>query len=207
MNTTGCSVVSLRRRMIMKTTWAPHLLVIGSRAEGALAWARAQRDSLMGQLPAFAGLTLNRESVRVPHGLPAERTLALITFRSTQKDHIDGWIHGLNLKDDASISWLRMPVLNDPGSAEGRSAIENKLLRNYPAEAERARMLPVFTNRDNFVRSAGLNGTDQVYAVVINREGEVLARAEGLFDPGKAQNLRETLQTTRLLALHLRPPT
>ena len=86
-----------------------------------------------------------------------------------------------------------MPVLNDPGSSVARSVIETKLLRHYTADAERARLLPVFTDRDQFVRSVGLRGTDQVYAVVINRQGEVLARAEGAFDADKALNLRETL--------------
>jgi len=87
-----------------------------------------------------------------------------------------------------------MPVLNDPGTQTGRSALECKLLRHFPADTERARLVPVFTDRASFARSAGLNGTDQVYAVVVNRQGDVLARVEGQFDPGKAQSLRETLQ-------------
>ena len=179
----------------MKTTWTSAAAwLLAALTAAALAWAAPNEASVMGRLPAFMARTLDRQAVNVPDGLPAERTLALITFRSTQKDHIDGWVTGLNLKDDPSITWLRMPVLNDPGSVAGRSAIENKLLSRYPADAERARMMPVFTNRDDFARSAGLSGTDQVYAVVVNRQGEVLARAEGVFDADKAQNLRETLQ-------------
>ncbi len=160
----------------------------------ALAWASPNEASVMGRLPAFMASTLDRQAVSVPEGLPAERTLALIAFKGTQRAHIEGWIQGLNLKDDPSITWLRMPVLNDPGNAAGRSDIETRLLRKYPADAERARMMPVFTDRDQFVRSAGLSGTDQVYAVVVNRQGDVLARAEGMFDADKAQSLRETLK-------------
>ena len=58
--------------------------------------------------------------------------------------------------------------------------------------------MPIFTDRDQFIRSAGLAGTDQVYAVVINREGEVLTRAGGRAggesDADKASSLRETLR-------------
>jgi len=179
----------------MKTTWTSTVAwLLAAFAAVALAWASPNETSVMGQLPAFMARTLDRQPVQVPHGLPGERTLALITFRGAQQAHIEGWVQGLNLHGDPSISWLRMPVLNDPGSVAGRNDIENKLLRKYPADAERARMMPVFTNRDDFVRSAGLNGTDQVYAVVVNRQGEVLARAGGLFDAGKAENLRETLR-------------
>lgn len=179
----------------MKTTLTSTLAWLLAVATAlALAWAAPNENSVMGRLPAFMARTLDRQAVRVPEGLPAERTLALIAFKGTQKAHIEGWIQGLNLKDDPSISWFRMPVLNDPGNAAGRSDIETRLLRKYPADAERARMVPVFTDRDQFVRSAGLRGTDQVYAVVVNRQGDVLARAEGMFDADKAQSLRETLK-------------
>jgi hypothetical protein len=179
----------------MTSTWASTLAwLLAACTALALAWAAPNEASVMGQLPAFVARTLDRQPVHVPRGLPAERTLALIAFGGAQKEHIDGWVTGLNLRQDSSIAWLRMPVLNDPGSIDARNAIENKLLKHYPAKDERARLMPVFTNRDDFVRSAGLHDTDQVYAVVVNRRGEVLARAAGVYDAVKAQNLRETLQ-------------
>ena len=101
----------------------------------------------------------------------------------------------MNLRNDPSITWMRMPVLNDPGTLTGRSAVEDRLLQHYTADSERAKMVPVFTDRASFVRSAGLASTDQVYAVVVNRQGEVLARVEGQFDADKAQTLRETLRS------------
>ena len=158
-----------------------------------LASAAPSATTVMGQLPTFMAQTLNQQSISVPGGLPADRTLALIAFRSTQREQIEGWIQGLNLRADPSITWIRMPVLNDPGSPAARSVIKTKLMHRYPADAERARLVPVFTDRDHFIRSAGLGGTEQVYAVVVNRDGEVLARVEGAFDAGKASKLRETL--------------
>ena len=56
--------------------------------------------------------------------------------------------------------------------------------------AEHAKLLPVFTDRASFVRSAGLNGGNQLSVVIVNRQGEVLARVNGAFDPEKAQTLR-----------------
>lgn len=164
----------------------------------ALAFAAPNESSVMGRLPAFMSQTLLRQPVTVPEGLPSDRTLALITFKRGQHAQAESWIQGLNLRNDSSIAWMRMPVLNDPGTLTGRSAVERKLLQHYPDETERARLIPVFTDRASFVRSAGLNGTTQVYAVVVNRQGEILARVEGQFDPDKAQTLRETLQAPDL---------
>jgi hypothetical protein len=51
----------------------------------------------------------------------------------------------------------------------------------------------VFTDRQAFIRAAGLTGTEHVWVLVLDREGKVLARAEGPYDERKAQALRETL--------------
>lgn len=178
----------------MRKTWTSALVWLGAvSAALLLAWLAPNETRVMGQLPVLTARTPDRQVITLPHGLPAERTLALITFHDAQRPTVEGWIHGLRLQDDPAIVWVRMPVLNDTGNADRRSAIESKLLQRYQADAERDRLMPVFTNRDQFVRAAGLNGTEQVYVVVINRQGEVLARVEGGFDPDKAQNLRETL--------------
>ena len=161
----------------------------------ALAVATPSDSGVMGQMPAFIAQTLTHQPISLPADLPSDRTLALITFRKEQRAQADSWINGLDLKNDPSITWLRMPVLNDPGTVTGRNAIENRLLKHYPAETERANLVPVFTDRADFVRAAGLANTDHSYAVVLNRRGEVLARVEGQFDADKAQTLRETLRS------------
>lgn len=164
----------------------------------ALAIAAPNESAVMGQLPAFMTKTLLHKPFKLPEGLPADRTLALITFQKDQRAHAESWIQGLNLRHDSSIAWIRMPVLNDPGTPQGRSDIENRLLQHYTDDKERAKLVPIFTDRASFVRSAGLKGTDQFYAVVVNRNGDVLARIDGEFSEAKADTLRETLRTNGL---------
>lgn len=163
----------------------------------ALAFAAHNEASMMGQLPAFMARTLAHQPVALPEGLPSDRTLALITFQKGQRAHAEGWIEGLNLRRDPSIAWMQIPVLNDPGTPGGRSEAENRLLQHY-TENERANLVPIFTDRASFVRATGLNSTEQFYAVVVNRQGEVLARIEGAFSEDKAQVLRETLKAQHL---------
>ena len=169
--------------------------LVATGVAAALAFVSPTDTRVMGQLPMFMAQTLAQRPMTVPQDLPSDRTLALITFNRTQKEHADAWIEGMNLRRDPSITWLRMPVVNDPGTAQGRDEVQSRLLGRYPLENERANMLPVFVDRERFVRSAGLSGVNQAVAVVVNRRGEVLARVEGRFDKAKAQTLRETLQS------------
>ncbi len=151
-------------------------------------------SSVMGQLPAHSTQTLTRTPVTLPEGLPSDRTLALVTFSRAQRGQADSWVDGLNLKNDTSISWVRIPVLGEPDGPNARSDAQTRLLGRYTADIERAKLMPMFMDKAAFARATGLKSTDQGYAIVFNRQGEVLARVEGPFEANKAQNLRETLQ-------------
>jgi hypothetical protein len=153
--------------------------------------------NVMGQLPAHSTRYLSQTPVNLPEGLPSDRTLALVTFNREQRGQADSWIEGLNLKNDASISWVRIPVLGDSSTPSARSDAETRLLGRYTADIERAKMLPMFIDKAEFARATGLKNTENGYAVVFNRQGEVLARVEGPFDAEKAKTLRETLAATK----------
>lgn len=159
-----------------------------------LAFAGPSERSVMGFVPTVTAQDLDHRSLELPAGLPSDRTLALIGFHRSHAPDIETWVKGLNLRDDNEISWLRMPVVNDPGDADSRDAIQTRLEQRYPSGVERARLVTVFTDRDAFLRAAGLPNAEQPYAVVLGRNGEVLARAEGRFDADRADALMATLR-------------
>jgi hypothetical protein len=142
---------------------------------------------------------LDQQTVPLLAGFPAERTLALIGFHNAHRADIESWIKGLCLTGSNAIPWVRMPVLNDPGDAAGRQAMEQRLRTRYADDPTRASVLPVITDRAAFSRAAGLASTDKAYAVVVNRQGEVLARVEGEYDPSKAETIRATLKDDAIL--------
>ena len=156
-----------------------------------LAIATPRESGVLGRLPNVVGQTLDLKPAALKNG--NERILALITFNRGQRKDVESWISGLKLEHDRSISWIRMPVVNDPGDPARRAAAEGRLLAHYASAQERSNLLPVFVDRDAFVQSAGLLDTDTAYVLVINRNGDVLARVAGQFDEDKARALRATL--------------
>jgi len=179
-----------------RTIWTPTLAWLAAASAAlVLAFATPTESKFMGRLPTLTAKSLSQQPVVLPYGLPAQRTLALVAFDRGHRGEIDSWIQGLRLDSDASIPWFKMPVMNDPGSAGARTDIENRLLARHTAQIDRSRLVPVFTDRDAFVRAAGLSGTEHAGVLVLNRDGQVLARAEGMFDESKAEALRATLQS------------
>jgi hypothetical protein len=174
--------------------WTPMLgWVAAAGVAVGMAVVAPHEHKLLGKLPSLSAKRLDQTQIALPQELPSGRTLAVVVFKGTQREEARGWIEGLQLHRDSSIAWLKMPVLQDPGDDKERRDIERRLLEKHPTQAERARLVPLFTDRDAFVRAAGLAGTDHASVLVVDRSGNVLARAEGPFDPDKAQALRETV--------------
>jgi len=169
------------------TLWTPTLAWLAA-ATGALmlAVAAPSETSMMGRLPSPATQRLATPAA------PSDRMLALVGFQRGHRAEINSWIEGLGLRDDAAIRWVKMPVLDDPGDEASRQAVEGRIRATHDLPAQR--LVPVFTDRQQFIRAAGLSGPDHASVLVLDRNGQVLARAEGQFDPARATALRETLQ-------------
>ena len=159
-----------------------------------LAFVGPSEHQLTGAVPPLAAQDLNRQPLQLPAGLPSERTLALIGFQRAHAVALDTWVRGLGLREDAQVDWLRMAVVNDPGDDQAREALQSRLQARYPNPMDRAHLVPVFTDRDAFVRAAWLPNAEQAYAVVLSRAGQVLARADGAFDEDKARALLNALR-------------
>jgi hypothetical protein len=167
-------------------------------AAAALAVFAPNSSRVMGELPVGVTQAHLPGATAAPSGQAPQRTLALITFNRNQREQADSWITGLGLDADDSIRWMRMPVLNTPDTAAERSAAESRLQERYAADHQRLKLVPVFTDRAGFVRSAALGSADNFHAVVVDHNGQILARVEGRFDAEKARKLRETLQSREL---------
>lgn len=156
-------------------------------ATGALilAGVAPSETSMMGRLPSRAVQRL------VPPAVPSDRVLALVGFDRSHRGEINSWIEGLRLHEDRSIPWVKMPVLDDPGDESARQAMEGRLRATHDLPAQR--LVPVFTDRSQFIRAAGLSGAEHASVLVLDRDGQVLARAEGQFDSARAMAIRETL--------------
>lgn len=177
-----------------RAIWTPTfawLAAVGAAL--VFAFAAPSEVSLMGRLPAIAAKRLDQQPIVLPNQLPADRSLALVAYTRHQREEIQSWIWGMQLESDSATPWFRLSVINDPGSESARSEVERTLLARHPRNDDRSRLVPVFTNREAFARAAGMSGTEHAAVLVVDREGKVLARAEGPYDEDKARALRETL--------------
>ena len=177
------------------TIWTPVMgWVAAIGAALALAVAAPTESVLLGKLPSFTAKRMHDQApVAIPQQLPSARTLAIVAFKNSQQQEAQGWVDGLRLNEDPTIAWVRIPVFSDRNDEAQRRTKEALLLARYPTEQDRVRMMAVVTDKDAFVRAAGLTSTDHVSVLVLDRNGNVLAKAQGPYDEAKAQALRQTV--------------
>lgn len=176
------------------THWRPLLGWLAAAAAAlALAWMAPYERQVLGKLPSDAAERVGQTQRLLPPELPPGRLLALVAFDGSPREEVQGWIDGLQLQREVRIAWVKLPVMQDPGDDGERRDIERRLRERWPTLAASARLIPLFTDRQAFVRAAGLSDAEHASVLVIDRKGNVLARAQGPFDPDKAQALRETL--------------
>jgi hypothetical protein len=167
--------------------------VAAAGAAFGLAVAAPHENWVLGRLPSIVAKRVDQTPLQLPQELPSARTLALVVFKGQQREEARSWIEGLQLNRDDSISWLKLPVLRDPGDDGERRGILERLFDGHRDSAHRSRLVALFTDPDAFVRATGLSSAEHASVLVLDRQGNVLARAEGPFEAGKAQALKETL--------------
>ena len=145
---------------------------------------------LMGQLPPLAAKALDQRSLVLPQELPAERTLALLVFKREQKEEVRSWIDGLGLRKDPSIPWLKVRVM-----PAGAVTVEASAHSAGQGMLRPDRFVSVSTDTSRLAQSLGLPDTEHAQVVVLGRDGQVLAKAQGPFDEAKARALLETLRS------------
>jgi hypothetical protein len=137
------------------------------------------------KMPTIEAETLNEKTLQLPRDLPAEKTLVLMAFSQAQQKNVDTWIAGMNL-NNANFEWIETPII-DPLYSFFSSFIQNGMRSGIPDLKARARTVTIFTKRAAFLKAMGLpESTDTIYAAVVDRGGNILARVEGDFTSLKA---------------------
>lgn len=135
---------------------------------------------------------LNGVDIAIPAGLPGQKTLLLLGFRHEDQDALDAWRAGLGLTEEATgAAWLEIPVIPVKSSLI-QPMIQGGMRKRFATPALRAHVAPMFADPGPVAAGFGVDPA-QPAAVVVDRSGQVLARAAGPYDGAKAAPLLAAL--------------
>lgn len=138
--------------------------------------------------PRVDGRALDGADIALPIGLPTPRTLCLVAFRQWHQACVDRWIaraeaagvpgSPMDLQPGDESCAIEIPVIGTQWRL-GRRFIDGGMATTIGVPRVLARTITVYTDVGAFQRSLGIASSADVVAIVVARDGEVLARADG----------------------------
>ncbi|MFO7654619.1 MAG: hypothetical protein R6X25_12480 [Candidatus Krumholzibacteriia bacterium] len=142
----------------------------------------------------IAAETLRGRSIRLPDGLAGERNLLVIAYERDQQADVDTWLVALGNLELAppEFSYYELPTIGG-GMRFMRPVIDAGMRRGIRDRQQRDRVITLFLDKDWFRGQVGTAHTDDIAALLVDREGWILHRWFGACDERKGAELREVL--------------
>jgi hypothetical protein len=140
------------------------------------------------RFPTVTGRSLVGVELVLPREFPAERTLAVVAFRQWHQARVDRWIaravaDGVPPTPRGHPGTLPVAVVELPvlGTAwrPVRRFIDGGMTSGIGDPDVLARTITIYTDVGRFQRSLAIPGGDEVHALVVTRDGTILARGAG----------------------------
>jgi hypothetical protein len=169
-------------------------------ATATLAWAYAMNITAkgltaasQGTFPELIASNLEDQTLSLPADFAGDRNLLLIAFHRGQQRNVDTWFHQMKrFESSPGFHYYELPTI-DRLNPFFRWFINSGMRRGIPDRNARARTITLYLDKPSFRKALGIPDEKHLYAILVDRSGRVLWRAEGDFDEARAASLQEAL--------------
>lgn len=150
------------------------------------------------EFPVVTGANLARRQLTLPADFEGDLNVVLIAFQQWQQSSIDTWIPFVRQLEQAheGVRYYELPVIQRL-NVLARTFINEGMRAGIPDRLARARTITLYLDKIAFRRALELPHEDDIYVLLVDRQGQVLWRAEGTFTPEKGDGLAAALQGER----------
>ena len=145
-------------------------------------------DQASSRFPVVSGRSLLGVEVTLPLGFPAERTLAVVAFQQRHQVVVDRWIARAvaagvpatirGATDVLPVAVVELPILSIRWQL-ARRFIDGGMVAGIGDPDVLARTITLYTDLAAFRRPLAIADGRDVHALVVTRDGTILARARG----------------------------
>jgi hypothetical protein len=138
------------------------------------------------QFPQVRGSNLQRQQVRLPHDLEGDLNLLLIAFQQWQQRLVDSWIPVAQHLEQQypGLVYYELPTIQSMNIL-AKTFINEGMRAGIPNPKARQRTITLYLDKRSFREALAINREDTIHILLINRQGEVLWRAEGQYQRRK----------------------
>jgi hypothetical protein len=125
----------------------------------------------------------------LPADLEGELNILLIAFQRWQQSVIDTWVPFARQLEETTegVSYYELPVIQRM-NVLARTFINEGMRAGIPDQVARERTITLYVDKLAFRQALELPSEEDIYVLLVDREGNVIWKEEGTFSPEKARS-------------------
>ena len=147
------------------------------------------------RFPTVSGSNLQRTKLTLPHDFQGERNLVLIAFQQWQQTQVDSWIPFAGQLEETyrAVRYYELPTIQRLNTL-ARAFINEGMRAGIPDLVARERTITLYVDKKAFREALQLPSEEDIYVLLLDRQGWVLWRGEGTFTPEKGESLTAAIR-------------
>ena len=148
------------------------------------------------RFPIVTGANLLRRKVMLPADLEGELNILLIAFQRWQQSVIDTWVPFVRQLEETNegVSYYELPVIQRM-NVLARTFINEGMRAGIPDRVARERTVTLYVDKVTFRQALELPHEDDIYILLVDRQGNALWKGEGAFTAEKGESLAEAIRS------------
>lgn len=148
------------------------------------------------RFPSVQGKSLDRQIRSFPTDFEGDINLLFIAFQRWQQSSINTWLpfaDKLEAERDDFV-YYEFPTIESMNPIF-RTFINEGMRAGIPDPKARQRTITLYIQKEPFREALDMPDEDQIYILLVRRNGDVLWKARGAYSLSKEQELRRTLES------------
>ncbi len=144
--------------------------------------------------PSVKASNLEKREFNLPADFEGDRNLLLIAFEREQQKDVDTWLREMKRFEemDPGFQYYELPTIQRP-NALARWFIDNGMRHGIPDRKAREHTITLYLEKQPFLDALRIADQTKIYALLVDRDGNVLWKSEGVLDEAKGASLRGVL--------------
>jgi hypothetical protein len=150
------------------------------------------------QFPAVTGSNLQRKRLNLPQDFQGELNVVLIAFQQRQQTQVDTWIPFARRLEEthSGVRYYELPTIQRL-NVLARTFINEGMRAGIPDSVARDRTITLYVDKSAFREALQLPEEGTIYVLLLDRQGSVLWREEGIFTQEKGESLAAAIRRAR----------
>lgn len=148
--------------------------------------------------PKVTGMNLEAKEYNLPQDLEGDLNILLIAFKRRQQYDVNTWLESLGdyVAEEVNLELYEIPTLQEFNFVS-RFNINNGMRYGIPSKASREHTITLYLDKESFRSRLSIENEDDIHCLLINRDGEILWRIEGLASQEKIKGLKDAIQKAK----------